>query len=93
MMSEEKAPIDIYEFLTIMTDQLAGLAWSKLGLQPDPITGTITTDLGQAKVAIDAVSALLGLVEPQLDEEDKRRIANLKTDLRMNYVQKVGAPT
>jgi len=36
-----KEPLSVYEFITIMVDQMAGFAWQKLGLQPDVMTGKI----------------------------------------------------
>lgn len=74
--------------IMFMTDQMAALAWQKLGLQPDMVTGQIVKDLEQAKVAIDLTSHLASFIEPRLDEESKRRIHNLVRDLRINYVEK-----
>ncbi len=73
--------------IMIMVDQMASLAWQKLGLQPDPMTGKLHKDIAEAKVAIDVTAGLAGFIEPQLDEEDKRRIHSLIRDLRINYVE------
>lgn len=89
MSDQEKAtPLDVYQVLAFMVDQMAEIAWQKMGLQLDPLTGKIEKDLGQAKVAVDATASLAAYIEPQLDEEDKRRIQNLVRDLRVNYVDK-----
>lgn len=85
-MSTEKTPISVYDALAALIDQLASVAWAKLGLQPDPITGVMHKDLTEAKVAIDAVADLSQHLEPQLDDEDKRQIQNLLRDLRANFV-------
>ncbi len=85
-------PLSVYTMVTIMVEQMAGLAWQKLGLQPDPITGTIAKDLEEAKLAIDLCTHLAAVIEPKLDEEDKRQIHSLVRDLRINYVQKVQEP-
>ncbi len=79
-------PIDVYTVIAFMVDQLASLAWQKLGLQPDMVTGRLEKDLAQAKVAIDVTTHLSTFVEPNLDESDKARIHNLIRDLRMNWV-------
>ncbi|HVL38022.1 MAG TPA: DUF1844 domain-containing protein [Fimbriimonadaceae bacterium] len=86
--------ISVYDVIMLMVDQMAAIAWSKLGLQPDLGTGAIEQDLEEAKVAIDLVSHLASFIEPRLDEEDKRRIHTLVRDLRINYVQrtKEGGP-
>src|SRR3954470_7406579 len=81
-------PIDIYAVLAVMIDQMSAIAWQKLGLQPDWGTGRIEKDIDQAKVAIDITTHLSTFIEPQLEEEDKRRIHGLIRDLRLNYVQK-----
>ena len=83
-----KKPISIYDVLAILIEQMSAIAWQKLGLQPDPVTGTLGVDLIEAKVAIDATAQLVQHLESQLDEEDKRRIHSLVRDLRINYVQK-----
>lgn len=72
----------------VMTEQLASIAWQKLGLQPDVITGTIAPDLVQAKAAIDGVSELTKLIEGRLDELDRRNLNSMVRDLRINYVEK-----
>jgi hypothetical protein len=83
-----KKPISIYDVLAILIEQMSAIAWQKLGLQPDPVTGTLGVDLIEAKVAIDVTAQLVQHLESQLDEEDKRRIHSLVRDLRINYVQK-----
>lgn len=91
-MSTEAAapqPIDVNEVIAIMLDNMASIAWQKLGLQPDPMTGTIAKDLGQAKTAIDAASALAELIQGVVDDADRRSLQNLIRDLRVNYVEKV----
>jgi hypothetical protein len=84
-----KEPIDIYEFLALMANETAAIAWQKLGLQPDFVTGKIAPDLDQAKVAVDVVAYLGSLMEGKLDEDDRRQMHSLVRDLRLNYVQKL----
>ncbi|MCB8933794.1 MAG: DUF1844 domain-containing protein [Fimbriimonadaceae bacterium] len=85
---EAPEPLSVFSILTFMVDQMAAVAWQKLGLQPDMVTGTIHADLAEAKVAIDVTTHLSTFIEGKLDDEDKRRIHTLVRDLRMNYVQK-----
>jgi hypothetical protein len=80
-------PLSVYTLLMAMTDQLAAVAWQKLGLQPDILTGRVQRDVEEAKVAIDLTTHLASYIEPRLEEEDKRRIHNLIRDLRINYVE------
>ncbi|MCW5939727.1 MAG: DUF1844 domain-containing protein [Fimbriimonadaceae bacterium] len=85
---EAKAPVDVFEFLAVVIDQTSALAWQKMGLQPDFVTGEIARDLDQAKVAVDATAALAALIEPRLDDEDRRRMQNLVRDLKINFVER-----
>ncbi len=87
-MSESQGPISVYDVVAIMAEQMASIAWQKLGLHPDPITNTIAADLGEAKVAIDVVTYLSEQMESKLDEEDRRELHNLVRNLRLNYVEK-----
>ena len=88
-IQERPAPT-IYDHLAMILDQLSGVAWQKLGLQPDMMTGKIEPDLAQARVAIDVVGYLAGQLDSQLDDEDKKHIHSLVRDLKINYVQKQG---
>jgi len=90
-MSEEVGspqPLNVYDVVSIMLEQMASIAWQKMGLHPDPITGQLSNDFVQAKVAVDAAAYLGSLLTPELDEEDRRRIQNLLTDLKVNFVQR-----
>lgn len=85
-------PISVYGAIAQTIEFIASLAWQKMGLQPDIITGKIETDMAQAKVAVDTVAMLAEVLEPHLeDESDKRSVQNMVRDLRVNYVEKSGA--
>jgi len=81
----------VFDHVAVLLDQMAGVAWQKLGLQPDMVTGQIEPNLDQARVAIDVVSFLAGKLEDQLDEDDRRHVQSLVRDLKINFVQKGGA--
>ena len=83
----DRQPVDVYGVLAMTIEQFSALAWQKMGLQPDYVTGKIEKDLGQCKVAVDATVALVALLETQLDESDLRQMHNLVRDLRMNFVE------
>ncbi len=91
MATEQQArPSDVNEVLMEMTQLMAALAWQKMGLQPDMATGQIYKDVRQAKLAVDVTAVLASHLEGQLDDEDKRQIRNLVSDLRINFVQQTG---
>jgi hypothetical protein len=78
----------VYEHVAYILEQMASVAWQKMGLQPDPFTGRVDPNLPEAKVAVDLVAHLAKTLEPELDESDRRRINSLVRDLRINYVEK-----
>lgn len=89
-MSEttEKKPVSIYDVLVAMIDQTAAIAWQKMGLQNDFMTGQVETNMAEARVAIDVTAKLAEVVEPQLDDADRREMQNLVRTLRINYVER-----
>jgi len=87
-MSESPQPLIVEELVVMMIDQLAAVAWQKMGLQPDMLSGTVDKNLPAAKVAVDAVAALVPLVEDKLEESDRREMHNLVRNLRLNFVEK-----
>jgi len=84
-----KQPLDVYDFLALMANEAATIAWQKMGLQPDMVTGQIAPNLDQARVAVDVVAYLASQFEGQLEADDRRNVQALVRDLRLNYVQKV----
>ncbi len=80
-------PLNVFTVTAVMLDQMASLAWQKMGLQHDPMTGTLDKDLLQARAAIDVAEALAKVLEGQLDEEDRRHTHNLLRDLKLNFVE------
>lgn len=84
-MSEE--PLSVYMLLAVSLDQFASVANQKMGLQVDPITGKLDRDLKQAKIAIDVANRLVEAMDPELDEEDRRQVQALLSDLRLNFVR------
>jgi len=85
---EGREPVQIPMVLAVMLDQLADLAWQKLGLRHDVMTGRIEADLEQAKLAIDVVSDLVKHLEPHLDESDLRQVQSALRDLKLNYAER-----
>ncbi len=83
-----QSPPSVYEHVYMLLETMAHVSWQKLGLQPDTITGKIEANMPEAKVAVDLVAHLAGVLETQLDGDDRRRVQNLLRDLRINYLQR-----
>jgi hypothetical protein len=66
-----------------------GHAWRALGLVADPRTGAVQQDLPTAQLAIDCVQFLLGKVESDMTEPERRDAQRRLNDLRVNYLGKV----
>jgi hypothetical protein len=66
---------------------LSEIAWVKMGLVPNPMSGRIERDLGEAKRAIDAVSDLAKHVEALANDADRREFQVMLSNLRLNFVQ------
>lgn len=79
--------LDVYSVLHVSIAQLVALGWQKMGLQADPFTNQIEKDLAQARLAIDAASALLEQLLPHLDKHQARDYQTALTDLRLNFVR------
>ena len=88
-MNPEKG-ISVYDLMGVSLDQFIEVAWVKMGLRPDPITRAEAVDMEEAKVAIDMANRLAETLDPHLEDEDRRRVQQLLTDLRMNYIRKSG---
>lgn len=83
----EARPLDVLMLLRLCIRQLEEAAWQKLGLHGDPLTGKVSKDLSQARVAIDCTVALVEQLLPHLQGQEKRNYQALVTDLRMNFVK------
>ena len=81
-----------YDVARLMLMELHARAWQSLGLMPHPLTNLITTDLAQARQAIDAFTEVLNQLEESkaLSEAEIREFRRLKSDLQTNYVQRAG---
>ncbi len=80
----------VYDHLTLMLDQMVSVAWQKIGLHPDMVTGKIEPNLSDARVAIDVAQYLVSCLETQVDDEDKRQLQSIIRDLKINFVQQQG---
>ena len=64
-------------------------AWAALGKVPSPMTGKLDRDLGQARMAIDTLSALEVRSRGNRTEAENRLFERALSDLRLNYLDEV----
>lgn len=83
--------VSVYDLIGVSLDQFIEIAWVKMGLRPDPITRGEAMDMGEAKVAIDVAGKFAEMLDTHLEEDDRRRVQSLLSDLRMNYIRKSSA--
>ena len=65
-------------------------AFQRMGLVADPSTGKAKADLAQARLAIDCVAALVGVIdtpERALPDDARREIRRILNDLRLNFLE------
>jgi len=78
------------DLLVWLLNLLAAKAWEGMGLVPNPLTKKVKKDLGEARLAIDAYSALLETVRGGIEDAARRDLETLLTTLRLNFVEKSG---
>lgn len=70
---------------------LSSSALLHIGEIADPQTGQKIVDLPMAKHSIDIISMLKDKTEGNLDDEEKKFIDSILTDLRLRYVKAVNS--
>ena len=85
---EESGEIpDVRSVLALFMGELRNLAWLRMGLVANPMTGQMETDLAQAKIAIDTVGFLAQQLEPHVAPEERLPLKAMITDLQLNFVE------
>ena len=78
-------PMSVPQTILFSISLLSEVAWQKLGLHLDPVTKKVETDLPQARLAIDAVGALVEIVKGHVDEKVYRELRTLLANLQLNF--------
>ncbi|MFB3881969.1 MAG: DUF1844 domain-containing protein [Armatimonadota bacterium] len=89
--TEPPVPLDVYTVLRVSIAQLESIAWQMMGLRPDPFTSQVRKDLDQARLAIDAATALVDKLTPHIQKTEAREYQTVLTNLRLNFVSHSGA--
>ncbi|MCM8759860.1 MAG: DUF1844 domain-containing protein [Candidatus Omnitrophica bacterium] len=65
------------------------LCWQALGKVSNPVSGKPEKNLQFAKRLIDILETLQVKTKGNLDDDEKRMLENILTDLRLNYVDEL----
>src|SRR5215470_15396084 len=84
-MSEDRES----ELFQALAMNLFHAAWAALGKVPNPLNGKLERDLGAARMAIDALSALEVRSRGNRTEAENRLFDRALGDLRLNYLDEV----
>jgi len=85
----EGGPSTTYQLALYALGLLQMNAFQQLGLLSNPNTGKAVRDLAQARLAIDCVAALAGVLDTPgsaLEDRTKQDVRRVLTDLRLNFV-------
>jgi predicted hydrocarbon binding protein len=84
---EELKPLKVSEMLLVTLANLEVKAWAYLGLVSHPENKKISKDLGEAKLAIDAIDSLFNLMKERMGEDEKKHFELTLANLKLNYVK------
>lgn len=80
--------LDTVGILRFTLSLLIEQAWVQMGVQLAPGATEVTTDLRQARLAIDTVQHLREVLQADLTAEESRYLDQTLSTLRLNFVQR-----
>ena len=83
---------DVRSVLALFMGELRNLAWLRMGLVANPMTGQIEKDMAQAQIAINTVGFLAEQLEPHVAPEERLPLKAMISDLRLNFVEQSKRP-
>ncbi|MBV9863780.1 MAG: DUF1844 domain-containing protein [Abitibacteriaceae bacterium] len=86
------ASLEVAPILQNLMAELSSIAAVHMGLMPNPYTRLIARNDTQARLAIDAFTAVLQVVKPQLEPQLEQEFERVLNDLRVNFVSITGTP-
>lgn len=84
--------ITVEDVILSNIELLFQVAWRDMGLVADPATGLVLERKDDAKLAIDAMSELVRLIEPRMDDETRREVRRIIATAQATYLEKVTKP-
>ena len=89
MSDESFVPEASFTSLVLM---LSSSAWVSLGKIADPVSGEVKKDVRSAKLSIDTLIMLREKTAGKLDEDEKKLLNVMISDLQANYAETVLNP-
>ena len=89
LLSLAAMQLDARTFVQMLLGVFDAYAWQAMGLVANQATGETQKDLPAAQLAIDCLQFLLGKVDADITEPERREVQRRLNDLRMNYVAKL----
>ena len=89
-VQESEAPppdMNVFDVLRMSLGLFAQEAWIGMGLQTRPGASETSTDLRSARIAIDVAEVIAEKLGEEADEDERRTINQILTDLRVNFVR------
>lgn len=83
---EEQEPPNVYGVLGFFMQMLVEQAWINMGKRVPPGMKQPPRDLTQAKLAIDVLSSVSEKLDPHIDDEEKKTLTGVISDLQVNFV-------
>jgi hypothetical protein len=81
-------PTSALDLVQMCIGMLNEIAWVKMGMVPDPMSGTLGADLPQAQLAIDCAADLAHRLERHVDARTQRDLQTLIQNLKLNFVRR-----
>jgi hypothetical protein len=69
---------------------LGSAAWQQLGKVPNPVTGKVEREVGNAQITIDLLVMLRDKTKGNLSPDEERLLANTISDLQLNFADEAG---
>ena len=86
--------LGLVNYLKYQLTMVLNFALLSLGSAPDPVTGLVSKDLPQAKLAIDVLEFLVARLQGEMSVAERQQMAQLVSDLKYSFMQAAadGAP-
>jgi len=78
---------NVTDWLRYTAMVLSELAWQQMGLRLAPGQKEATVDMAQAKLAIDTIVFITDKLHPTMNEQERKEIRALVSDLQLNFVR------